>query len=79
MGTDRVVQLRWEPRTVAVDDVAGYPSTLTYPGIAVVRQCAERVVGEVWLPVGEEEPTFADDEALIAALRTAWSWSQTAA
>lgn len=65
-------------RTVAVDDVNGRAETLSYPGIALLHHHGDRLVGEVWLPVGDA-PTFADDEALIAALRTAWSWSRTAA
>ncbi len=74
MSTDRVVQLRWESRHVAADDRAA----LSYPGISVVRCQRGEVVDRTWLPVGEE-PTFADDEALIAVLRDAWRWTSTAA
>ncbi|KFU78377.1 hypothetical protein [Amycolatopsis lurida] len=74
MSPDRVVQLRWEPRHVADDGGA----TLSYPGISVVRTRQGEVVDRVWVPVGEE-PTFADDEALIAALRAAWCWTRPAA
>lgn len=78
MRRDRVVQLRLTDRTVAVDDVDGCPETLSYPGIALVHHHGDCVVGEVWLPVGEE-PSFADDDALITALHMAFSWSRTAA
>ncbi|WP_051173888.1 hypothetical protein [Amycolatopsis orientalis] len=63
---------------MTVDDIDGHPATLSYPGIALIHHHGDHVVGEVWLPVGEE-PSFADDEALITALRTALSWSRTAA
>ncbi|SFI57814.1 hypothetical protein SAMN04489731_111230 [Amycolatopsis regifaucium] len=59
---------------MAVDDRAA----LSYPGIAVIRRRHGEVVDRTWLPVGEE-PTFADDEALIAALHAAWRWSSHAA
>ncbi|WP_340682517.1 hypothetical protein LCL61_28105 [Amycolatopsis coloradensis] len=78
MRPDRVVQLRWASKTVAIGDVDDQPETLSYSGISLVRRHGDHVVDEVWLPVGEE-PTFADDEALITALRTAWSWSSAAA
>lgn len=74
MSPDRVVQLRWEPRRVQDGDRAA----LSYPGISVIRTKCGEVVGRVWVPVGEE-PTFADDEALIAALRAAWCWTRPAA
>ncbi|MEU8416967.1 hypothetical protein AB0C24_29630 [Amycolatopsis japonica] len=32
-------------------------------------------MADAWLPAGET-PTYADDEALIAALRAAWRWSR---
>ncbi|MBB5851017.1 hypothetical protein ACFQ05_36975 [Amycolatopsis umgeniensis] len=74
MSSDRVVQLRWEPRHVAADGRAA----LCYPGISVVRSQRGEIVDRTWLPVGEE-PTFADDEALIAVLHAAWRWTRTAA
>jgi len=56
----------------------GGRAALSYPGISVVR-CAEgEIVDRVWIPVGEE-PTFADDEALITALHAAWRWTRPAA
>ena len=77
MTADRVVQLRWEARTVAVEDLDGRSETVSYPGIALAHQCADQVVTHTWVPVGEE-PTFSDDEVLIAALRDAWRWNQEA-
>jgi hypothetical protein len=74
MSADRVVQLCWEFRRVAADGRA----TLSYPGISVVRRRHGEIVDRTWLPVGEE-PTFADDEALIAVLHAAWHWSKHAA
>ncbi|WP_410651144.1 hypothetical protein [Amycolatopsis sp. cmx-4-54] len=74
MSADRVVQLRWESRHVAGDGGAA----LSYPGISVVRSDHGEIVDRAWIPVGEE-PTFADDEALITALRDAWRWTRPAA
>ncbi|MFJ8911555.1 hypothetical protein [Amycolatopsis sp. NPDC102389] len=71
MSADRVVQLRWEPRRVAGDGGAA----LCYPGISMIRRDEGEIVGRTWVPVGEE-PTFADDEALIAALHAAWCWTK---
>ncbi|WP_414938462.1 hypothetical protein [Amycolatopsis sp. cmx-11-51] len=73
MSAERVVQLRWESRQVA----AGH-SALSYSGIAVVRHHDGEVVDRTWVPIGDE-PTFDDDEALIAALHAAWRWSRPAA
>ncbi|WP_037313463.1 hypothetical protein [Amycolatopsis orientalis] len=74
MSADRVVQLRWESRQVATD----VGTALSYAGISVIRRRHGEIVDRVWVPVGEE-PTFADDEALIAALHDAWRWSRPAA
>ncbi|UMO99693.1 hypothetical protein [Amycolatopsis sp. EV170708-02-1] len=75
MSADRVVQLHWEPLRVADDD--GH-AALSYPGISVVRRDEGEIVDRTWIPVGEE-PTFADDEALITALHAAWRWARPAA
>ncbi|WP_046199830.1 hypothetical protein [Amycolatopsis keratiniphila] len=75
MSADRVVQLRWEHRHVAGD---GGRAALSYPGISVVRRTEGEIVDHTWIPVGEE-PTFADDEALITALHAAWRWTRPAA
>ncbi len=74
MSSDRVVQLHWESRHVAADGRCA----LSYPGIAVVRRHDGEVVDRTWVPIGDE-PTFDDDEALIAALHAAWRWSRNAA
>ncbi|RSM75032.1 hypothetical protein DL991_29010 [Amycolatopsis sp. WAC 01375] len=74
MSADRVVQLRWESRHVADDGRAA----LSYPGISVIRSRLGEIVDRTWIPVGEE-PTFDDDEALIAVLHAAWRWTRPAA
>ncbi|WP_410665388.1 hypothetical protein [Amycolatopsis sp. lyj-84] len=80
MKAENEVQLRWEHRTVRLDDIDGtHTETVIYSGIAVVYHRGGHVADEVWLPVGEEEPTVADDEVLITALRTAWRWTSPAA
>ncbi|MFC3456508.1 hypothetical protein [Amycolatopsis speibonae] len=73
MGTDRVVQLLWAPRSVAFDNTDGTREILAYYGFALVRSCSGRAIAATWVPVGEN-PTFADDEALITTLRAAWAW-----
>uniref|UniRef100_UPI003F496A7E hypothetical protein n=1 Tax=Amycolatopsis sp. CA-293810 TaxID=3239926 RepID=UPI003F496A7E len=79
MRSERDVQLRWTPRTVIVHGPRGLAETVVYPGIALTRRRGGHVVDETWLPVGEAEPTLADDEALIAALHAAWRWNSSAA
>lgn len=73
MGTERFVELRWEVRTVVVD-CGGTFEVVDYLGFTLIHRDAESVVSVTWLPVGEE-PTFADDEALIQALRKSWHWA----
>ncbi|MGY6658591.1 hypothetical protein ACXIZN_41180 [Amycolatopsis sp. TRM77291] len=48
---------------------------LACSGLAFVYRGAE-LADEIWVPVGDQDVTFAEDEVLIAALRTAWRWSQ---
>ncbi|MGY6658683.1 hypothetical protein ACXIZN_41645 [Amycolatopsis sp. TRM77291] len=79
MRSEREVHVTWARRTAVIDDREGWTHDLSYPGIAITRRRGGRPVGEVWLPVGSTEPTHADDEALTAALRTAWHWSRSAA
>ncbi|MEV6909470.1 hypothetical protein [Amycolatopsis sp. NPDC051071] len=79
MRSERDVQPRWEPRTVVVDDPRGPDRAVLYPGISLTRRENGYVVDETWLPVGEAEPTVADDEALFAAMHAAWRWSASAA
>jgi hypothetical protein len=74
----RRVQLRLESRRTRVDDEPAVDD-LRYLGVTVERLVSDRVVDETWVPCGEE-PSCADDEALIAAWHAAlrWSWSTTA-
>ncbi|RSN39818.1 hypothetical protein DMC64_36400 [Amycolatopsis sp. WAC 04197] len=76
MTAHRAVQLRWDIRSVAVHDLGNDPVIMTYPGIRITRHESGHVVSEVWLPVGERS-TYTDDEALIAALHSAWRWTRT--
>lgn len=78
MSDDCAVQVLWRSRTAIVDRLDGRRQTLIYPGIAISRYHGGELVNEAWLPVGVDEPTDADDEALIAALRTALLWSRSA-
>ncbi|MFI5560712.1 hypothetical protein ACIA2T_15665 [Amycolatopsis japonica] len=71
MDSAQHVLLVWVPGAVVVGDPRGPASTMTYPGITVARRQRGCVVDELWLPVGEAEPTTADDEALIAVLLAA--------
>lgn len=78
MSLARAVQLRWEARTAVLDEDGSRPEQVSYPGVVVAHHHDGHVVEEIWVPIGEE-PTFADDEAFIAALRAAWCWSRHAA
>ncbi|KZB79901.1 hypothetical protein AVL48_14515 [Amycolatopsis regifaucium] len=53
------------------------PARLSYPGVTLIHRRGDFVVGEAWVPVGDE-PTFTDDEVLIDALRAAWCWTKEA-
>lgn len=75
MSHARAVQLHWESRTAVLDEDGSCQEEVSYPGVTVVHHHDGRIVEQTWVPVGEE-PTFADDEALIAALRAAWCWSR---
>jgi hypothetical protein len=57
--------------------VPGQRSVLRYPGLALARHPGGDQVEKMRIPVGAQ-PTEADDEALIAALREALLWSGTA-
>jgi hypothetical protein len=67
----------------ALDTCAGFPVAalgepeyhLSCAGILVSHLQDGVVDHEVWLPMGEA-PTFADNEALVAALRTAMRWNR---
>lgn len=73
MRSARVVQLRWTDPSSALADAAERPETLTYPGLVLLHHCDDLVVVDdsIWLPVGNEEPTFTGDEKLITAPRGA--------
>ncbi|RSN31360.1 hypothetical protein DMC61_14520 [Amycolatopsis sp. WAC 04169] len=76
MSADRTVLLKWDHRTaILVDADTEQAEVLAYPGLALVYRGAE-LAYEIWVPVGDRDVTFAEDEVLIAALRTAWRWSQ---
>jgi hypothetical protein len=47
-----------------------------YDGIAVLRVEAGEPIEQTWVPVGST-PTYADDEALIAAWHEALQWSRS--
>ncbi|UOZ06975.1 hypothetical protein [Amycolatopsis sp. WQ 127309] len=73
MTDDRRVRLEAAARAVSVSGATGH-EVVRYEGITVTRVEGGEPVGQTWIPVGED-PTYADDEALIAAWRTALSWS----
>ncbi|MFC5098186.1 hypothetical protein [Amycolatopsis plumensis] len=50
-------------------------TTVFYAGMLLTRLEGDVPAAEVWLPMGEE-PTFADDETLIAALHEAMRWTR---
>lgn len=66
----------WDPRTITADDPGGrHVETLAYTGVILAYHKGGAVVAKTWVPVGQE-PTFTDDELLMAALGTAWRWNQ---
>jgi hypothetical protein len=67
----RHITLRLECQIVALP---GDPEVLSYAGIAVGRIENHRVVDYVWVPMGDD-PSEADDEALLLAWRAAACWS----
>ncbi len=79
MGTasQRRVTVGVSCRSVALDTAPGETRVLTYSGLVLTRHGSGEPRQETWLPMGEE-PTEADDEALIAALHEALLWSGTA-
>lgn len=73
MNDQRQVLVRAETRRVTVSGPGGGQETLSYPGVTLMRVCGGLPDGELWLPMGEQ-PSEADDEALIVALRAAYLW-----
>jgi len=75
MGTPphRQVSLHLANRTIHLVTADGSARTCSYPGIALHHHINGQPAGQVWVPQGDN-PGFADDEALITALRDAVSW-----
>ncbi len=71
MTAQRHITLRLECRIVALP---GEPEVLSYAGIAVDRFEDRRLMDYVWVPMGDD-PSEADDEALLLAWRDAVCWS----
>jgi hypothetical protein len=69
----RQVRLCLSSRSVLLAAADGAFHTCSHPGVSLRRHLDGRPAGQVWVPQGET-PDFADDEALIAALRTALIW-----
>jgi hypothetical protein len=61
-------------RQVQLCVVDGPDSAITYARLSLRGYLGSRFVGEVWLPHGDD-PSPADDDDLIAALRGAWLWA----
>lgn len=74
----RRVSVRAQSRSVALDSLVPQ-DVFTYPGIVVQRWNGGILQHQSWLPVGDDEPSLADDEQLITTLRNALRWETTAA
>ncbi|MCR6490666.1 hypothetical protein M8542_48500 [Amycolatopsis sp. OK19-0408] len=72
MSGRRQVRLRLETRVVPVLDDG--PATVEYDGISILCFEDDRLVGTTWVPVGDD-PSYADDDALLAAWHAALRWS----
>jgi len=64
---------RWTSLGVRACRVQLGGETFTYDGLSLVRHEPGRPDHETWLPLGDE-PSEADDEAMIAALHKALLW-----
>lgn len=73
MTGERRVSIRVERRRVVLDDASGEPDTASCVGIMVVHHFPGCPDDERWLPMGDE-PSEADDEALVVLLRDALRW-----
>lgn len=71
MTPQRHVRLHFEHRTVTLPGDAG---VVSYAGISVDRVEDGRLVELHWVPTGED-PSEADDEALLLAWHEAVRWS----
>lgn len=70
-------QVRLQLGTRAVSVPAGHGrEVLEYAGVTVLRVEDGESVERTWVPVGTC-PTYADDEALIAAWHAALRWSRS--
>jgi hypothetical protein len=74
---ERQVRLRLDTREVSVPAGHG-PEVVRYTGVTVERVDGGDLVEQAWIPAGPA-PTYADDEALIAAWHDALRWSGTRA
>jgi hypothetical protein len=75
MTGERQVRLRLGTRAVSVP--AGHRrEVLEYAGVTVLRVEDGEPVEQTWVPVGTC-PSYADDEALIAAWHEALQWTRT--
>jgi hypothetical protein len=71
---ERQVRLRLSTREVSTPAEFGR-EVVQYSGVTVQRVEDGELVDQTWVPVGTT-PTFADDEALIAAWHDALRWTR---
>ncbi|WP_410671692.1 hypothetical protein [Amycolatopsis sp. cmx-4-68] len=75
MTGERQVRLRLGTRAVSIPAGKGREE-VRYAGVSVLRVEDGDLVEQTWVPVGTA-PTYADDEALIAAWHSALRWSHS--
>lgn len=75
MTGERQVRLRLGTRAVSVATERGR-EVVEYAGVTVLRVEDGEYVEQTWVPVGPC-PSYADDEALIAAWHAAVRWSRS--
>jgi hypothetical protein len=75
MKSRRHVEVRAQDRHVGGDVPGG--EVVSYTGISLIYRWCDHVISEIWIPVGDN-PSLADDEALIAAMSAALHWSEHA-
>jgi hypothetical protein len=76
-SSDRRVSLRAQHRSLRLDLDSGCAVVLLYSGLTLTRHVGGRLECETWIPFGDD-PTYVDDETLIAALRDALLWTTAA-
>ncbi|WIV60730.1 hypothetical protein [Amycolatopsis nalaikhensis] len=69
MKLDRHVRLHASSRTIRIGD-----EVLRYAGVTVLRVENGKLIGQSWVPLGAN-PSYADDEALVATWHAALQWS----